>query len=89
MHDRHRRSQTRRASRSWLTRKQGSGVSPERDRDRVPGRRSRQVRRLRSNSLDMRQKRAFTLSALPTVLLYFAGYLLLCQGARALWRRLP
>ena len=30
---------------------------------------------------------AFTLSALPTVLLYFAGYLLLCQGARALWRR--
>jgi hypothetical protein len=29
---------------------------------------------------------AFTLSALPTVLLYFAGYLLLCQGVRALWR---
>lgn len=28
---------------------------------------------------------AFTLSALPTVLLYFAGYLLLCQGVRALW----
>jgi hypothetical protein len=29
---------------------------------------------------------AFTRSALPTVLLYFAGYLLLCQAARALWR---
>ena len=29
---------------------------------------------------------AFTLSALPTVLLYFAGYLLLCQGVRAVWR---
>jgi len=29
---------------------------------------------------------AFTLSALPTVLLYFAGYLLLCQGVRAAWR---
>ena len=34
-----------------------------------------------------RAAEAFTLSALPTVLLYFAGYLLLCQGARALWRR--
>ena len=30
---------------------------------------------------------AFTLSALPTVLLYFTGYLLVCQGLRALWRR--
>ena len=29
---------------------------------------------------------AFTLSALPTVLLYFAGYLLLCKGVRAAWR---
>ncbi len=29
---------------------------------------------------------AFTLSALPTVLLYFAGYLLLCQAVRAVWR---
>jgi hypothetical protein len=31
---------------------------------------------------------AFTVSALPTVLLYFGGYLALCQGARALWRRI-
>ncbi len=31
---------------------------------------------------------AFTLSALPTVLLYFGGYLLLCQGVRAAWRTL-
>jgi hypothetical protein len=31
---------------------------------------------------------AFTLSALPTVLLYFGGYLGLCQGLRALWRRI-
>jgi len=30
---------------------------------------------------------AFTLSALPTVLIYFAGYLLLCLGVRSLWRR--
>ena len=29
---------------------------------------------------------AFTRSALPTVLLYFAGYLLLCQAVRAVWR---
>lgn len=29
---------------------------------------------------------AFTRSALPTVLLYFAGYLLLCQVARVAWR---
>jgi hypothetical protein len=36
MHDTHRRSQTRRAPRSRLTRKQGpSGVSPERDCDRA------------------------------------------------------
>jgi len=47
------------STRSRLTRKQGrSGVSSECDCDRVPGRRSRQVRRLRSNSLDMRQMRA-------------------------------
>ena len=38
--------------------------------------------------LPERAAEAFTLSALPTVLLYFAGYLLLCQGARALWRRI-
>ena len=30
---------------------------------------------------------AFTASALPTVLLYFGGYLLVCQAVRALWRR--
>jgi hypothetical protein len=30
---------------------------------------------------------AFTLSALPTVLLYFGGYLLLCHAVRAAWRR--
>jgi len=30
----------------------------------------------------------FTRSALPTVLLYFGGYLVLCQGVRAVWRRL-
>ena len=30
---------------------------------------------------------AFTESALPTVLLYFGGYLLACQAARSLWRR--
>ena len=29
---------------------------------------------------------AFTVSALPTVLLYFGGYLLLCQAVRAAWR---
>jgi hypothetical protein len=28
---------------------------------------------------------AFTVSALPTVLIYFAGYLLLCQATRAIW----
>jgi hypothetical protein len=31
---------------------------------------------------------AFTESALPTVLLYFGGYLLVCQAARSLWRRI-
>jgi hypothetical protein len=31
---------------------------------------------------------AFTVSALPTVLLYFGGYLLLCQAMRASWRAL-
>jgi hypothetical protein len=35
-----------------------------------------------------RAAQAFTYSALPTVLLYFGGYLLLCQGGRSLWRRL-
>jgi hypothetical protein len=40
------------------------------------------------DSLPARAAEAFTLSALPTVLLYFAGYLLLCHGARALWRRI-
>ncbi len=39
------------------------------------------------DQLPARAAEAFTLSALPTVLLYFGGYLLLCQGARALWRR--
>ena len=38
--------------------------------------------------LPARAAEAFTVSALPTVLLYFAGYLLLCQGLRALWRRI-
>jgi hypothetical protein len=38
--------------------------------------------------LPERAAEAFTVSALPTVLLYFGGYLALCQGARALWRRL-
>ena len=41
--------------------------------------------------LDQRPARAaeaFTLSALPTVLLYFGGYLALCEGVRALWRRI-
>jgi hypothetical protein len=37
--------------------------------------------------LPARFAEGFTRSALPTVLLYFGGYLLLCQGARALWRR--
>ena len=36
--------------------------------------------------LPARFAEGFTRSALPTVLLYFGGYLLLCQGARALWR---
>ena len=40
------------------------------------------------DSLPARFAQGFTRSALPTVLLYFGGYLLLCQGARALWRRL-
>ena len=38
--------------------------------------------------LPARAAEAFTLSALPTVLLYFGGYLLLCQLARTLWRRI-
>jgi len=37
--------------------------------------------------LPPRAAEAFTLSALPTVLLYFGGYLALCEGVRALWRR--
>ena len=40
------------------------------------------------DALPERAAEAFTLSALPTVLLYFAGYLVLCQGVRAAWRRL-
>lgn len=36
--------------------------------------------------LPTRAADAFTLSALPTVLLYFGGYLLLCQGVRAVWK---
>ena len=40
------------------------------------------------DALPPRAAEAFTLSALPTVLLYFAGYLLLCQAARGVWRRL-
>ena len=40
------------------------------------------------DALPPRAAEAFTLSALPTVLLYFAGYLLLCQGVRAAWHRL-
>ena len=36
--------------------------------------------------LPARAAEAFQLSALPTVLLYFGGYLLLCQLARSLWR---
>ena len=36
--------------------------------------------------LPSRAAEAFQLSALPTVLLYFGGYLLLCQFARSLWR---
>ena len=39
------------------------------------------------DALPARAAEAFTLSALPTVLLYFAGYLLVCHGVRALWRR--
>ena len=38
------------------------------------------------DSLPARFAEGFTRSALPTVLMYFAGYLLLCQGVRALWR---
>ena len=75
-HDKHRRSQTRRAPRSRLTRKQGrSGVSPECDRDRVPGRRSRQVRRPRSNSLDMRHEGAQSLSSLRLFSVIYPGRL--------------
>ena len=36
--------------------------------------------------LPPRAAEAFQRSALPTVLLYFGGYLLLCQLARSLWR---
>ena len=38
--------------------------------------------------LPARAADAFNFSALPTVLLYFGGYLLLCQLARSLWRRI-
>ncbi len=37
--------------------------------------------------LPARAADAFTQTALWTVLLYFAGYLLACQLARTLWRR--
>jgi len=40
------------------------------------------------DQLPPRAAEAFTLSALPTVLLYFAGYLALGWGVQALWRRL-
>jgi hypothetical protein len=36
--------------------------------------------------LPERAAEAFQRSALPTVLLYFGGYLALCQLARTLWR---
>jgi len=38
--------------------------------------------------LPARAAEAFTLSALPTVLLYFGGYLAVCEGVRALWHRI-
>lgn len=38
------------------------------------------------DQLPARAAEAFQRSALPTVLLYFGGYLLLCQVARTLWR---
>jgi len=38
------------------------------------------------DQLPPRAAEAFQRSALPTVLLYFGGYLLLCQLARTLWR---
>jgi hypothetical protein len=40
------------------------------------------------DQLPPRAAEAFTLSALPTVLLYFGGYLALCAGVQALWRRI-
>ena len=40
------------------------------------------------DQLPARAAEAFQRSALPTVLLYFGGYLLLCQLARTLWQRL-
>ena len=40
------------------------------------------------DQLPPRAAEAFQLSALPTVLLYFCGYLLLCQLGRTLWRSL-
>ena len=40
------------------------------------------------DQLPARAAEAFQRSALPTVLLYFGGYLLLCQLARTLWRRM-
>ena len=40
------------------------------------------------DALPARAAEAFTRSALPTVLLYFGGYLSLSQGVRALWRRI-
>jgi len=38
------------------------------------------------DQLPPRAAEAFQRSALPTVLLYFGGYLLLCRFARTLWR---
>jgi len=40
------------------------------------------------DQLPARAAQAFTLSALPTVLLYFGGYLALGLGVQALWRGL-
>lgn len=37
-------------------------------------------------ALPARAEEVLTASALPTVLLYFAGYLLMCHGAVTLWR---
>ena len=41
------------------------------------------------DELPPRAAETFQRSALPTVLLYFGGYLLLCRFARTLWRLIP